>query len=94
MVVLPEPDTPVTTVSRPLGMATSSGFTVWIRVGGQVDDAVCEQFVPFGAVPQLRLSLAGEERADLRGGVCFKGGDRPLGDHMAAVRRPPPAPFP
>ena len=35
-------------------------------------------------MPQLRLSLAGEERADLRGGVRFKGGDRPLGDHMAA----------
>ena len=37
-VVLPEPDTPVTTVSFPFGMSTSSGFTVcmaavdrWIR---------------------------------------------------------------
>ena len=30
MVVLPEPDTPVTTVSRPFGMSTSSGWTVWI----------------------------------------------------------------
>ena len=29
-VVLPEPDTPVTTVSRPLGMSTSSGLTVWM----------------------------------------------------------------
>ena len=29
-VVFPEPDTPVTTVSRPLGMSTSRGFTVWI----------------------------------------------------------------
>ena len=32
MVVLPEPDTPVTTVSRPLGIVTSSGLTVWICV--------------------------------------------------------------
>ena len=31
MVVLPEPDTPVTTVSRPFGISTSRGFTVWIR---------------------------------------------------------------
>ena len=31
MVVLPEPDTPVTTVSRPLGISTSKGFTVWTR---------------------------------------------------------------
>ena len=30
MVVLPEPDTPVTTVSRPFGISTSSGLTVWI----------------------------------------------------------------
>ena len=30
MVVLPEPDTPVTTVSRPFGISTSRGFTVWI----------------------------------------------------------------
>ena len=29
-VVLPEPDTPVTTVSRPLGMSTFSGLTVWM----------------------------------------------------------------
>ena len=29
-VVLPEPDTPVTAVSRPLGMSTSRGFTVWM----------------------------------------------------------------
>ena len=29
-VVFPEPDTPVTTVSRPLGISTSRGFTVWI----------------------------------------------------------------
>ena len=29
-VVLPEPDTPVTTVSRPLGSSSSSGFTVWM----------------------------------------------------------------
>ena len=29
-VVLPEPDTPVTTVSRPLGSAASSGCTVWM----------------------------------------------------------------
>ena len=29
-VVLPDPDTPVTTVSRPLGMSTSRGFTVWM----------------------------------------------------------------
>ena len=31
IVVLPEPDTPVTTVSRPLGISTSSGFTVWME---------------------------------------------------------------
>ena len=30
IVVLPEPDTPVTTESRPLGNATDSGCTVWI----------------------------------------------------------------
>ncbi len=30
MVVLPDPDTPVTTVSRPLGNSASSGLTVWI----------------------------------------------------------------
>ena len=29
-VVLPEPETPVTAVSFPLGMSTSSGFTVWM----------------------------------------------------------------
>ena len=29
-VVLPDPDTPVTTVSRPLGRSTSRGFTVWM----------------------------------------------------------------
>ena len=29
-VVLPEPETPVTTVSRPLGRSTSKGFTVWM----------------------------------------------------------------
>ena len=29
-VVLPDPDTPVTTLSRPFGNATSSGFTVWM----------------------------------------------------------------
>ena len=29
-VVLPLPDTPVTTVSRPLGRSSSSGFTVWM----------------------------------------------------------------
>ena len=29
-VVLPEPDTPVTTVSRPLGISTFKGFTVWM----------------------------------------------------------------
>ena len=28
--VLPEPDTPVTTVSRPLGISTFKGFTVWM----------------------------------------------------------------
>ena len=28
-VVLPEPDTPVTTVKRPLGIAVSRGLTVW-----------------------------------------------------------------
>ena len=31
MVVLPEPDTPVTTVRRPLGISTSSGLTVWME---------------------------------------------------------------
>ena len=30
MVVLPEPETPVTTVRRPLGISTLSGFTVWM----------------------------------------------------------------
>ena len=30
MVVFPEPETPVTTVSLPWGMATSKGFTVWM----------------------------------------------------------------
>ena len=30
-VVLPEPETPVTTVRRPFGISTSSGFTVWMR---------------------------------------------------------------
>lgn len=30
IVVLPEPDTPVTTVSRPLGMSSSKGLTVWM----------------------------------------------------------------
>ena len=29
-VVLPDPDTPVTAVSRPFGIFTVSGFTVWI----------------------------------------------------------------
>ena len=29
-VVLPDPDTPVTTVRRPFGISTSSGLTVWI----------------------------------------------------------------
>ena len=38
-VVLPEPETPVTTVSRPLGMSTSSGFTVWMAAGGQANAA-------------------------------------------------------
>ena len=28
IVVFPEPDTPVTTVSRPFGISTSNGFTV------------------------------------------------------------------
>ena len=32
IVVFPDPDTPVTTVSLPFGMLTSSGFTVWSRV--------------------------------------------------------------
>ena len=31
-VVLPEPETPVTTVSRPLGISMSSGFTVWMAL--------------------------------------------------------------
>ncbi len=30
IVVFPDPDTPVTTVSRPLGMSISRDFTVWI----------------------------------------------------------------
>ena len=30
IVVFPEPDTPVTTVSRPLGMSSSKGLTVWM----------------------------------------------------------------
>ena len=32
IVVLPEPDTPVTTVSLPFGISTSRGFTVWIAL--------------------------------------------------------------
>ena len=31
MVVLPDPDTPVTTVMRPIGISRSRGCTVWIR---------------------------------------------------------------
>ena len=58
-------------------------------VGGQVDDAVCEQFVPSAAqLPQLRLGLAGEERADLRGGILLQG----LGIVPWAITWPPPAP--
>ena len=51
---------------------------------GQMNRAVCEQFVLFGALAQLCFSLAGEERPNLRIWVFFDHWDVPLGDDMAA----------
>ena len=47
-VVLPDPETPVTTVSRPLGISTSNGFTVCISL---VDRCI------FGLLQDLRVVI-------------------------------------
>ena len=90
-VVLPEPDTPVTTVSRPLGMSTSRGFTVWM--------APVERWIrprsnrAAGSAGRRTCTAAFPERKgpDLGGGVLPQGRHRPLGHHPAAVGAGPGA---
>ncbi len=85
-VVLPEPDTPVTTVSRPLGMVTARGFTVWIAPVVQVEWSPPANSSSFGAGgAHLDLGSPGEERPDLGGRVAGHRLRGPLGDHLAAL---------
>ena len=85
-VVLPEPDTPVTTVSRPLGRRTSSGFTVWMA---RVDKRIvpCEKSSSAGqrvratcAVPARNGPIRDAESSASAAGVPW------------AITRPPLAP--
>ena len=64
MVVLPEPETPVTTVSRPLGMRTSRGLTVWIA---PVDRRMVplSNSSPFPARVRQRVSAAPERKGPI-----------------------------
>ena len=89
-VVLPEPETPVTTVKRPLGMRTSSGLTVWSA-------AVASRIVPSANI--CSRATAGRSRS-----FCAPGprkgpiSERPLaasaGTVPCARMRPPSAPAP
>ena len=53
--VLPEPDTPVTTVSRPLGRSTARGFTVWIAPVARWMGPLSEHRFLLGLVGRLGL---------------------------------------
>ena len=87
MVVLPEPDTPVTTVSRPLGMATSSGLTVWIC---DVDRRIvpCANRSAFSARGRKGASGA----PDKNGPICEAGSAATADTVPCAMTRPPFAP--
>ena len=88
MVVLPEPDTPVTTVSRPLGKRTSSGLTVWM---GPVERATA----PFsnrasGGTGFRRTSARPARKGPIWDrGFCWMSATVP-----SAITCPPPAPAP
>ena len=84
-VVLPEPDTPVTTVSRPLGMSTSSGLTVWMASGRKMDAPLGKQ-LRRRAVPGRSTPLPAQKRADLGRRVPGQVGHRALGNDVPAAR--------
>ena len=88
-VVLPEPETPVTTVSRPLGMSASRGFTVWM--------APVDRWM----VPKSKSSPQGHRGRSGLGASCLrKGPMREAGSSASsftvpwASTRPPSAPAP
>ena len=87
MVVLPEPDTPVTTVSRPLGMSTSSGLTVWIC-------AVDRWIVPFAnsASFSAHVRCFASALPERNGPICDAGFSSMVGMVPSAITWPPFAP--
>ena len=91
-VVLPEPETPVTTVRRPLGMRTSSGLTVWSA-------AVASRIVPSANI--CSRATAGRSRSFCAPGprkgpiserpLAASAGTVPLRQNVSAVRAGPGA---
>ena len=88
-VVLPEPDTPVTTVSFPFGISTSRGFTVWIS---DVESRIFPSLnIPDKEACSRRWVSAEPER---KGPIMEPGfPDREAGV-PSAMTRPPSAPAP
>ena len=84
-VVLPDPDTPVTTVSRPLGMSTSRGFTVWMA---PVDRWTRPYWNSSSSRHLCRIRTSPFQTGRARSGrrVRRHVGNRPLGQYPAALR--------
>ena len=87
MVVLPEPDTPVTTVSRPLGMSASRGLTVWMAsVAKRMARARTGRLRACAAASAPRRARSGRARSGRRGFAAI------CSSVPWAITRPPPAP--
>ena len=69
-VVFPEPETPVTTVRRPLGIFTSSGFTVWIAPVAR-ETAPCSNRQSSMITGRRRFIHSGFRKAPMRESLFF-----------------------
>ena len=88
-VVLPEPDTPVTAVSRPRGTSTARGFTVW---SASVSKWMRPRSNTWAASARARTCTV---RAPDRNGPMSESGSASIsGTEPCAITRPPAAPAP
>ena len=94
-VVLPEPDTPVTTVSLPFGNVGLQRLDRVDRAGGQVDAPLFKQLVCRGsAAGTMRLGDLPQRYGPIwERGLSAESVHRALRDDLPAVRHRLPGPF-